>query len=74
MSFVAYRFMYRLNLLALSGSGYGDVCCKGTNKLLNLSSKNNEMRRIIPFLLLLMLALSSCTSLRYAGVGLFFQQ
>ena len=27
------------------------------------------MRRIIPFLLLLMLALSSCTSLRYAGVG-----
>ena len=27
------------------------------------------MRRIIPYLLLLMLALSSCTSLRYAGVG-----
>ena len=27
------------------------------------------MRRITPYLLLLMLALSSCTSLRYAGVG-----
>ena len=46
----------------------GGVCCKGVNKLLNLP-QNNEMRRIIPFLLLLMLALSSCTSLRYAGVG-----